>query len=108
MVYPNKFLTYQKFERVKSVFVYYTYVLKSVRDNKLYTGYSDDLKRRLIEHNAGRVESTKHRTPLILIYYEAFINQQDATAREKFFKTQWGRNFVKKVLKNYWTCSSVG
>ncbi|MBI4226150.1 GIY-YIG nuclease family protein [Candidatus Roizmanbacteria bacterium] len=81
--------------------MFYVYVLKSLRDQKLYNGYSDDLKRRFNDHNKGKVEATKHRKPFILIYYEAYLNQQDATTREKFFKTQWGRNYLKKVLKNY-------
>jgi len=82
--------------------MYYVYVLKSLKDDKLYTGYTVDLKARLLEHNKGKVASTKNRVPFRLIYYEAFLHQQDATAREKYFKTQWGRNFLKKVLKNYW------
>ena len=82
--------------------MYYTYILRSLIDNKLYSGYTDNLKRRFQDHNSGKVESTKHRKPFILIYYEAYLHQQDATSREKFFKTQWGRNYLKRVLKNYW------
>ena len=81
--------------------MYYIYILKSLKDKKLYSGYTADLKARILEHNKGRVESTKHRVPFDLIYYEAYLHQQDATTREKFFKTQWGRNYLKKVLKNY-------
>ena len=81
--------------------MYYVYILKSIKDRKLYSGYTADLKTRLSEHNKGRVEATKHRIPFELIYYEAYLHQQDATTREKFFKTQWGRNYLKKVLKNY-------
>ena len=64
--------------------MYYVYILQSLRDNKLYSGYSDNLKRRLEEHNKGKVESTKWRKPFVLIYYEAYQQQQDATAREKY------------------------
>lgn len=81
--------------------MYYIYVLRSLKDKKLYSGYTADLKARIIEHNKGRVGSTKNRKPFKLIYYEAYLHQQDATAREKFFKTQWGRNYLKRVLKNY-------
>ncbi len=87
--------------------MYYIYVLRSDKDKKLYSGYSDNLKRRFDDHNKGKVDSTRSRTPFTLIYYEAYINQQDATTREKFFKTQWGRNYLKRVLKNYWTRSSA-
>jgi putative endonuclease len=88
--------------------MYYIYVLQSIKDNKLYSGYTDNLKRRFEDHNKGRVRSTKLRRPFTLIYYEAFQHQQDATAREKYFKTQWGRNFLRKILKNYWAVSSAG
>ena len=81
--------------------MYYTYILQSLIDGKLYSGYTDNLKHRFQDHNSGRVESTKHRKPFILIYYEAYLHQQDATSREKFFKTQWGRNYLRRVLKNY-------
>jgi len=82
--------------------MYYIYVLISQKDNKLYSGYTSDLIRRLKDHNNGKVDSTKRRKPFKLIYYEAYLNQQDATTREKFFKTQWGRNYLRRVLKNYW------
>ena len=90
-----------KFERVKSA-MFYVYVLRSLKDNRLYSGYSNNLRQRFADHNKGRVDATKYRIPLELIYYEAYKNQQDATSREKFFKTQWGRNYLKRVLKNYW------
>jgi len=81
--------------------MYYVYILRSLKDEKLYSGYTADLKTRFSEHNKGKVESTKNRIPFQLIYYEAYLHQQDATAREKFFKTQWGRNYLKRTLKNY-------
>lgn len=80
---------------------YYVYVLVSERDGKFYIGYTDDLKKRLIEHNKGRVPSTKNRTPLKLVYYEACLNQQDATKREKQLKTTWGGRFIKSRLEKY-------
>jgi len=82
--------------------MYYVYVLESLKDGKLYVGYSNNLKRRFNEHNTGRVRITRNRRPFKLIYYEAYRNQQDATRREKYFKTGWGRTHLKKVLKNYW------
>ena len=81
--------------------MFYIYVLRSDKDKKLYSGYTSDLRSRFSYHNQGKVEVTKHRRPFKLIYYEAYLHQQDATAREKFFKTQWGRNFLKRVLNNY-------
>ncbi|MBI2593340.1 GIY-YIG nuclease family protein [Candidatus Daviesbacteria bacterium] len=82
--------------------MFYIYVLRSVKDGKLYSGYTSDLKQRLEYHNSGKVEATKRRVPLKLVYFEGYLHQQDATAREKFFKAQWGRNYLRRVLKNYW------
>ena len=67
----------------------------------MYVGYSNNILRRLAEHNLGKVNVTKHRKPFKLIYLEGYLNQRDATTREKFFKTGWGRTHLKKVLKNY-------
>jgi putative endonuclease len=81
---------------------YYVYILRSKKDNNIYAGYTQNLKQRFEEHNRGKVTATKNRRPFQLIYYEAYLNQQDATAREKYFKTGWGRNYLKRVLKNYY------
>lgn len=83
--------------------MYYVYVLQSIKDGDLYTGCANNLKKRLQLHNKGEVYSTKKRVPLRLIYYEAFINKQDAFAREQRLKTGWGRNQLKKILKNFLT-----
>ncbi len=82
---------------------YYIYILKSLKDNKFYTGYTDNLKRRLEEHNTGKVASTKNRVPFELIYFEGCKNQQDATHREKYLKTSWGKRYLKLRLNNYLT-----
>ena len=83
--------------------MYYTYILKSKKDNKNYVGYTKNLKLRFEEHQKGKVESTKNRRPLKLIYYEACLNQQDATQREKYLKTYHGKMFLKNRLKSYLT-----
>jgi len=83
--------------------MYYIYILQSKKDNQFYTGDTKNLKVRINEHNLGKVVSTKNRLPLKLIYYEACLNQQDATHREKYLKTSWGKRFVKSRLKNYLT-----
>jgi len=90
------------------IIMYYVYILKSKRDDKLYVGYTSNLKQRLDHHNKGKVEATKNRVPFELIYYEAFRNQQDATSREKFYKTGWGRSHLKKILNNDFKGESKG
>mgnify|MGYP001565065864 CR=1 FL=1 len=83
--------------------MYYIYILKSSKDNKFYIGYTKNLKLRFEQHNRGLVDSTKNRKPFKLIYYEACLNQQDATHREKYLKTFHGTMFIKKRLKSYLT-----
>ena len=83
--------------------MYYTYILQSKKDKQFYTGYTDDLKARLKLHNDGKVTSTKNRLPVELVYYEGCLNQQDATHREKYLKTAWGKRCIKARLKNYLT-----
>ena len=82
---------------------FYVYILRSDFDNKFYTGYTKDLKLRFEQHQKGKVDSTKHRRPFKLIYYEACLNQQDATHREKYFQTYLGKMFLKNRLKSYLT-----
>lgn len=78
--------------------MHYVYILKSSKDSHLYYGYTNDLKGRIQKHRAGKVFATKSRLPVKLIYYEAFLSEEDARARERYFKTGWGRNYVKKHL----------
>lgn len=81
--------------------MYYIYVLRSLVDKHMYTGYTDDLRKRFNRHNKGLISSTKQRTPFELVYYEACCNQQDATAREKFLKTGMGKRYLKNRLKRF-------
>ncbi len=66
--------------------MFYLYILRSIKDNELYVGSTNDLKRRLKEHNAGDVQSTKPRRPLVLLYYEAYAAEPDARKREQQLK----------------------
>jgi len=75
------------------------YILLSEKDNKRYIGFTDDIERRLSEHDLGKVKSTKNRRPLKLIYTELFENKSDAMMREKYFKTHPGRNYLDSIGK---------
>ena len=77
---------------------FYTYVLRSARDDKLYIGWTDNLRARLKLHNESKVSSTKSRTPLELVYFEACESKTKAIKREKYFKTGFGRRFLKNRL----------
>ena len=78
--------------------MHYVYILLSLRDGKLYIGYTNDLRSRIQKHNAGKVQATKPRLPLMLVYYEAHLDEQEAREREIFFKTGWGRKFIQDKL----------
>ena len=66
--------------------MYYVYIIKSIKDKQLYIGYTNNLPRRIKEHNSKLNTSTKSRTPFKLVYYEAYHNQQDAIKRESNLK----------------------
>jgi len=81
--------------------MFYTYILYSLKDNKLYTGYTSDLKKRVAEHNNGCISSTKYRHPLELIYFEGCLSDMDAKRREKYLKSGNGKIYLKNRLKYY-------
>ena len=81
--------------------MFYVYLLLSEKDGKFYTGSTDDLKRRIAEHEAGYVKSTVRRKPLKLIYYEACLNEADARVRERYLKSGAGKKYLRNRLKRY-------
>ena len=80
--------------------LYYVYVIKSVKDDKLYVGHTNNLKKRLNEHNNGLVESTSKRRPFKFIYCEVSNYLQNAISREKSLKTGFGRAYLKRRLSD--------
>lgn len=81
--------------------MFYTYVLRSIKDNKLYTGATNDIRKRFSEHNQQKVISTKGRGPFELIYYEACLNREDAFARERYLKSGIGKRYIYNRLKRF-------
>ncbi len=81
--------------------MHHVYVLKSLSDHGWYIGYTEDVNQRIKDHNAGNNISTKPRRPLVVIYYETYLNKLDALGREKFLKSGSGRMFLKKQMKYY-------
>ena len=66
--------------------MFYVYLIKSKKDDNLYIGSTNDLKRRLLEHNGGLNFSTKFRRPFELIYYEAYKSEEGARMQEHNLK----------------------
>lgn len=87
--------------------MFYIYIIQSKKDNKLYTGYTRDIKKRISEHNLGKVRSTKARRPFELIYREEFKTKKEAIERERELKTGQWRELIKEIIK-YGGNSSVG
>lgn len=81
--------------------MHYVYVLQSHSDHGLYIGYSGNLRRRLQEHQAGLSFATSFRGPWQLIYYEAYVEEQDARGREEFLKSGLGRKFLAKQCQHH-------
>ena len=77
--------------------MFFVYILQSLKDLRTYVGYSDNVERRLKQHNAGQVRSTKHRTPFKFLFFEEFPTAAEAKKRELWWKFGAGR----KKLKEY-------
>lgn len=66
----------------------------------LYIGCTNDLKKRLTEHNSGKSRSTKPRAPFRLIHYQGFISEKDAFESEKYLKTTRGWERIHRMLQS--------
>ena len=75
--------------------MYYSYILKSLKDQSYYYGSTENIIQRLKVHNSGKVRYTKGHRPYILHYYEIFNTRQEAMRREKFFKSIDGYIYLK-------------
>jgi len=90
-----------RFPSPPTTFMFYIYVIKSKKDDKLYIGFTNDLRKRLIQHNQGLNKSTKYRIPFVLVYYETYLSEKDARIRErrlKRFKNSYTE--LKKRIKH--------
>ena len=77
--------------------MYHAYVLRSLRDGSFYYGSTENLEKRLGEHNAGKVRYTKGHLPCVLHYAESFPTRREAAARERFFKTIGGYRWLRNA-----------
>ena len=81
--------------------MWYTYIIQSKKDGHLYTGITDDLRKRLSLHNSGKVPSTQNRAPFEIIYYEAYKSEKDAQERERQVKRRAKAHIsLKRRIKN--------
>ncbi|MBU1164243.1 GIY-YIG nuclease family protein [Patescibacteria group bacterium] len=80
--------------------MYYTYIIKSQKNNSYYIGSCKNLQDRITKHNKGLVKSTKRYLPWKLIYYEFFHTLKEARKREKQIKSWKKRAAIEKLIKN--------
>jgi len=78
-----------------SLMPFYTYILKSLKDDGYYYGHTSDIDNRLIKHNGKKVRSTKSRTPFVIHYFETFETKSEAYLQELYFKSADGKKYLK-------------
>jgi putative endonuclease len=99
---PQKTLTAMLGFFIVKIIMYTVYILFSNNYKKTYVGYTNDIDRRITEHNITATKGfTKKYRPCTLIYTEVFETKSEASKRELFLKTGIGRNFVKQTVEKY-------
>src|SRR4030042_6958847 len=78
----------------------YHFYLLWLDNQQIYTGTTSNLKRRLQEHEDGKVLSTKYKRPLKLIHCESYLLKSDVSRRERFLKTTEGKRLLKQQLRD--------
>ena len=83
------------------IVMYYVYILRSKKNKRMYTGSTNNLRKRFKEHNDGKSNWTKKGIPWKLVYYEACLNEEDARSREIYLKSGMGKRYIKNRLKRF-------
>ena len=79
---------------------FYVYILQNPK-GRWYTGSTNNLRKRLRQHNENKSFFTKNKGPWKLIYYEACLDKQDARSRELYLKSGMGKRYIKNRLKRF-------
>lgn len=75
--------------------MFFVYILKSLKDNNLYIGRTNNIERRLKEHNSGKVSSTKSRIPFIVLKQIEIEDEKESVFLEKEYKKGYKREQLK-------------
>ena len=84
--------------------MYFIYILKSVHHFRFYVGMTENVQRRLKEHNSGKTKSTIAWSPWKLFFSESYETREEARKREKYLKSGYGKQWIKEK----WSRSSAG
>lgn len=79
--------------------MYYVYAIKSISKNYIYVGMTNNLVRRIDQHNKGENMTTRAYKPFILIYSEMKERRIEARNREKYLKSGVGKEFLRSLIK---------
>ena len=80
---------------------YSVYILRSERNGRYYTGFSADPRRRLLEHNDGKVRATRYARPWTLVYTEQFDDDTSARRREYKLKSMKSRVYLEALISKW-------
>ena len=78
--------------------MFYVYVILSSSHNNRYIGSTDNVVKRVDEHNKGKCRYTSGRKPWTLVYKEQYATRSEAIKREKFLKSGQGRKWLDGIL----------
>ena len=78
--------------------MFFTYILRSLKDNSFYIGSTKDLDKRLLKHNKGLVKSTKYHLPFEIVYYEKFNTLSESRKRELQIKNWKKRKAIENLI----------
>jgi len=77
----------------------YVYVIRSLKNKRYYIGSTNNLERRLKEHNHNKIKSLKNKGPFVLVYKEEYKTLREARQRERKIKSYKGGNAFKKLIR---------
>ena len=89
------------FQRAQVGLMHFVYILKSLKDNNLYTGCTCNLKKRIKAHNSGKVQSTQKRKPFHVVFFEEYETSIEARRRENFLKTYEGGKLKRQLIASF-------
>jgi putative endonuclease len=81
-------------------FMFYTYILQSVKSGRYYIGHTSNIEERLERHNTGKVDATKNKGSWTVKYFETYKTESEANSRELYIKSMKSRIFIEKLISN--------
>ncbi len=78
--------------------MYFTYIIKSLKNGKYYIGSTNNIERRVSEHNTGHSKYTKNKGPFELVYKEEYNTNSEAKKREYYFKSLKSSKAIEKLI----------